>query len=170
MKTKKFIIIISLLCLTLLCGCSKQEQEKQSETFEFGIVNSSEEFKGKEVPNISFYVYGQNAFTIDSQDFKFNTYNLTTSINNTKDTSDWLGINVADLFKYLHEDFDKVQVFGANGIMSHTYSNLDNLYILVDKNGELIKFEKDNRVYILADITKDASEWLYNFESIKGIN
>lgn len=178
MKSKGLIIGI-VAGLLLVAGISlgfmflkpKAPDKKVEETtFEFGKVNSVKEYTDNDIPDVTFYYYGDEPWTLNFKDLAFSTYNLTTSINGKEDTSNWLGIKVADYIEDLGEYFEKVTAYGANSIMSRHFDNLDNLYILINKNGKPIEFENNKSVYIIADITEDASNWFYNFESIKGID
>mgnify|MGYP003330931943 CR=1 FL=1 len=135
---KNVRIILILLLVIIIGGCSNAKEDS-IESFEFGKINSFEKFTSNEIPNVSFYYYGDQVYTLNISEFKLNKYNITTSINGVQDTNDWVGIKVTDIIKTLNEDSTKISVYAQNGIMSRAYDDISNLYVLVEKNGELIK-------------------------------
>lgn len=174
MKKKLFIFVLLFLSF-ILVGCSNNDCETPKEEKEviisYGEVVEQNLVEGKKVsiPKLDFVVInGTNAFNAKSSDlFLLNIYDykLKTTINNKEDVSIWEGVSIKDLFDLYEITGTKLNVSSSNGMISKTYDNIDNLYLLYLKNEEYIDINGDIS-YVLVDISKPDYTWFYGFDTL----
>ena len=173
-KHKKLLYILSAIAIVLLiltivyvvfikknCTC----KETKTNIVNLGMVSKTEEVNATELKSFYLIISGEKNHTIKNDELnkvKLYNYNITTSIDKKSDVSTWLGFKIEDVAKIYGETIGKTITASTSQLVeTKTYSSSKNLYVFLKKNNEDIVLNNINMA-VLADVSKDSSNWLYN--------